>query len=213
LHFCVSSVLTERLHDCLDAASKSCLGLMCRHIPADASKRIAAVYLNPHISSMRAKRSNRGLNSSCGSCNGLARMVNQSYVVERMAGPALDFAVGRVRRHRSDDRSGGFGSELSVLAGQGIIVKQAAKRPAAGCLHFLVCDVCAHGRNDGLARATVKRTSAVACRLQDASKRCTAIALQQHLIRKRAECRDDRLDGASSAGFGCAVCTVESQCA
>jgi hypothetical protein len=42
LHFCVSSVPTERLNNCLDAASRDCFSLMSWHIRADACKRIAA---------------------------------------------------------------------------------------------------------------------------------------------------------------------------
>jgi hypothetical protein len=93
LHFCVSSVLAERLNDCLDAACKGRFCLMCWHIHADAFKRVAAGCLQPRVSSMRAKRSNCSLNSSCGGCSGLARTVQQGHVGERKAGPALDNSV------------------------------------------------------------------------------------------------------------------------
>jgi hypothetical protein len=94
-------------------------------------------------------------------------------VRQRFAGPTLDVAVGRVRHHCSNDRSGGFSSELSAVAALRVIVKYIGKRTASGSLHFLVCGVCAHGRNDGLASATVERTPAVARRLQDVTKRST----------------------------------------
>jgi hypothetical protein len=100
---------------------------------------------------------------------------------------------------------------LSVLAGLAAVAKQVAKRSATLCLHLLVCGVRAHGRNSSLAHATVKRTSAVVCRVQEARKRCTATALQSHIIREQAERCNDRLDGTSSAGVGCGVCALVSQ--
>jgi bacterioferritin-associated ferredoxin len=93
LQFCVSSVSTERLNNCLAGASRDRFSLISRHFAADASKRITAVYLNPHISSMRAKHSNRGLNSSCGGCSNLARTVSKRQVLQRPARIALDAGV------------------------------------------------------------------------------------------------------------------------
>jgi prophage maintenance system killer protein len=54
LQLCVSGVSTERLDNCLDAASKHCFGLTSWHILADASKRVAAGCLHNRVSSMRA---------------------------------------------------------------------------------------------------------------------------------------------------------------
>jgi hypothetical protein len=68
------------------------------------------------------------------------------------------------------------------------------------------CGVPAHGRKDGLARATAERTSAVVCRLQKAIKCFTAKALQTPVIRECAERCNDRLDGSSSPGFCCVFC-------
>jgi hypothetical protein len=92
---------------------------------------------------------------------------------------------------------------------------QSAVQPAAWCPYLLVC-VRTHGRNYNLAHPTVVRTPAVVCHLpdvQDAGKRGTAFALQGHDIRECAERCNDRLNGASSAGFGCEICAVGSQCA
>jgi hypothetical protein len=168
LQFGVSSMSTERLNNGLDAASRDRFCLMSGHTPADAPKRVTAGCLHPQISSMRTKRSNRGLDSSSGGSSGLAHTVQQAYVRQRIARRALDFGVEPVRRHRSDERFTGFRNERSVhlLAGRGVFAKKVANRTATICLDPLFCGVRAHGRNNGLARATVQRTFAVVCRLQ-----------------------------------------------
>jgi hypothetical protein len=114
LQFCGSRVPTERLNDCLDAASRDCFCLMFWNTVAHARQRVTTGCLYRCVSSMRAKRSSRGLDSSCG-CSSQARTAPTGYDEQRAAAVALDFAVRRVRRQRSDDRSRGVGSELSVL--------------------------------------------------------------------------------------------------
>jgi hypothetical protein len=53
LHFCVSSVSTERLNDCVDAASCDGFCLVSWNVLADAPKRVAASCLHQRVGSMR----------------------------------------------------------------------------------------------------------------------------------------------------------------
>ncbi len=52
--------------------------------------------------------------------------------------------------------------------------------------------------NARLQLSTVRRIDAIKC--------CTAVALQELVIRERAERYNDRLYGASSTGIVCVVC-------